>query len=165
MSTSPRQLTPELGNYNVTIFDAATHKPQRSNSKKGKLKRPPQDQLSAEKDSPPKISRQSQPQSPEPVTNLTTTFNMQSQTQDQSGNSPWAPAMPLATDRDTKPKALRQPNKDLHKIQCIYSEATRTTIIHKDANVDPPPRSACRPPGNPRKDVKLNLKPKIHHQH
>ena len=46
--------------------------------------------------------------------------------------------MPLATDRDTKPKALRLPNKDLHKIQCIYSEATRTTIIQKDANVDPP---------------------------
>jgi hypothetical protein len=36
------------------------------------------------------------------------------------------------------PKALRLPNKDLHKIQCISSEATRTAIIQKDANVDPP---------------------------
>ena len=101
---------------------------------------PPQDQLSSAKDGPSKISRHSNPLSPEPISNLTNAFNMHSpnQSQDQSQNSPWAPPMPLATDRDSKPKALRMPNKDLHKIQCIYNEATRTTIIRKDADVDPP---------------------------
>jgi hypothetical protein len=54
MSSPPRQLTPELDNYKKTIFDIAINTSPRSHNK-GVGKRPPQDQLSSEKEGPSKI--------------------------------------------------------------------------------------------------------------
>ena len=131
MSSPSRQLTPELDNYSHSLADHFTVSSPKVTKTKGK--RLNLDQNSAEKDKDPKISKQHSPGSPE-----LKAPSLYSEIMPPKTNSPTSLAMPYASDRDTKPKALRKPNKELHNLQCIYSTATRDTITDKDGPLIPP---------------------------